>query len=118
MARYLRLRAQIGGLRHQRSTSTGVTEPGTAVHAQSGDPVLIGDIVDILRREVTEVAEVTVESRVTVVTVIMIEITTEIETVTDTDREMILLAVIGVQDILTEMITVIEKTELLHTQVT
>ena len=74
--------------------------------------------MDILRREVSEVAEFTVESRVTVVTVIMIEITTEIETVTDTDKEMILLAVIGVQDILTEMITVIEKTELLHTQVT
>merc|ERR1712126_100809 len=94
----------------------GVAEPGTAVRAPSGAPVLIGDIVATLRRGVTEVAEVTDETRDTVGIVIMMEITTEIETVRDTDTEMIPLAVIEVRDILTEMTTVTENTELHHTQ--
>ena len=83
-----------------------------AVRDLIGDSVRIGDIEDILRREVIE-AEVTVEN---LAIVTMIEITTE--TVTDTtDNEMTRLAVIEVQDIPTEMITVIEITELHHTQV-
>ena len=63
-------------------------------------------------------AEVTDETRGTVGIVIMMEITTEIETVRDTDTEMSPLAVIEVRDILTEMTTVTENTELHHTRVT
>jgi len=62
------------------------------------------------------VAEVTDVTRDTVGIVIMMEITTEIETVRDTDIEMIPLAVIEVQDILTEMTTVTENIELHHNQ--